>query len=375
MPEIEIVPYTAEYREQVLQVQRHLWSRDLALNRAYLTWKYEDNPYLPSPTIALAIHRGTVVGMRGLVGARWQLGTSGRTIDMPFADDLVVAPEHRGQGISARLIRATCGFARGLGHRFVLNLRGGPMTVLDSLAAGFRPIGAMQPVAKSRPQDGAVARIRERLGRTRVLWRLTQVDRLRPASDRRPFRQLDRGREGPSWPAGVRVTAEADPAAMATLSERLPRDERIRHVHDRQYFDWVFSNPRLEYRFLYLGGGELDGYLVLHRERAPASWPATVWIVDWESASDPGWGGLLEAAAEGGVFARLAVWTGTLPDAALAALSASGFEPTDLQARARGRPAALIWPADDGAPDHPLEVEGRRLDELAAWRFRMLDQD
>ena len=162
---------------------------------------------------------------------------------------------------------------------------------------------------------------------------------------------------------------------MASLVERLPPDDRVRHVHDLPYFEWVFSNPRLEYRFLYWGGEQLEGYLVLHRELPPRKGPVTVWIADWEGTSEAVRGSLLEAAARAGGFTRLGVWSATLPAEAWAQLAGCGFEPTDLEARARGRPAALIWPAEEGTDVPPLEADGHRLGDLATWRFRLLDQD
>lgn len=374
-PDVEVVRYQEEHQEQVLLLQQHLWSQDLALNRAYFAWKYQHNPYLRSPTIALALHRGEVVGMRGLVGARWQPGGSGQPMDIPFADDLVVAPAFRGKGLSGRLVRTTCAYARELGYAFVLSLRGGQLTVLDSLAAGFQSIGAMEPVGRLRP-PGAGQRFRERLRATRLLWRLTDLEWLRPASDRQPYRRLDeRLGRGARRPSGARATPKADVAAMVDLAKRLPPDGRIGHVHDHEYFEWVFSNPRLEYRFLYWGSEPLDGYLVLHRELPPRKGPVTVWIADWTAVNETALRGLLEAAAEEGRFTRLGVWSATLPALAKAVVSDCGFEPIDLEARVRGRPAALIWPAEEGSSAQPLQADGYALRELATWRFRMLDQD
>jgi GNAT superfamily N-acetyltransferase len=104
---VEIVRYESGHKEQVLRLQRHLWGRDPEINQSYFTWKYESNPYLTGPRICLAVDRGEVVGMRGLVGARWLVGASGRAVAIPFADDFVIAPQYRGQGIAAPLLRAT----------------------------------------------------------------------------------------------------------------------------------------------------------------------------------------------------------------------------------------------------------------------------
>jgi len=373
---IEIGRYHGDHLEQVLQLQHHLWGGDPVLNRAYFTWKYLDNPYLSGPAIVLALHRGNVVGMRGIVGARWQVGASGDTLAIPFTDDLVLAPEYRGKGVSAQLVRAACGYARDLGYASVLSLRGGHLTMLDSLAAGFQVIGALEPVGRWSRQAAFIQQGRQFLRGARLLWRLSDVSLPPPASDRHPYRRLERRcRAGAGQAGGVRVERMALPAAMAELVERLPGDDRIRHVQDHEYFDWVFRNPRLEYRFLYWMADRLEGYLVLHRELPQRKGPVTVWIADWQGTSDAVRADLLRAAVRGGRFTRLATWTATLSDGARLMLGQGGVEPIDLEARARGGPAALIWPAHEGALEPGGQFEGRRLTDLRNWTFRLLDQD
>jgi len=70
--EYEILKYRPEFKEHLLELQTHLWSPDLALNRAYFEWKYDHNPYINPPLIYIALYNGQVVGMRGLMGAAWQ---------------------------------------------------------------------------------------------------------------------------------------------------------------------------------------------------------------------------------------------------------------------------------------------------------------
>jgi len=69
--EYVIVKYGPEFKQQIVKLQTHLWSPDVALNTAYLEWKYERNPYMKTPFIHLALSAGQVVGMRGMYGAKW----------------------------------------------------------------------------------------------------------------------------------------------------------------------------------------------------------------------------------------------------------------------------------------------------------------
>jgi hypothetical protein len=97
----------------------------------------------------------------------------------------------------------------------------------------------------------------------------------------RPFRTLD----AKSWirrvqPTRVTVAHAPRPDAMAALVRRLGHDGRLRHVRDVEYFSWRFQNPLATYRFLFHGGEQPDGYLVLEASTSDLSDRNTVTIVD-----------------------------------------------------------------------------------------------
>ena len=97
--------YQPKYREEIARLQSVLWGPDLALNAAYLTWKYEQNPYLDEPLIYLALENERVVGMRGCYGTQWQIGRSGQIVVLPCTGDTTIAPEHRNRGLLRQLAR------------------------------------------------------------------------------------------------------------------------------------------------------------------------------------------------------------------------------------------------------------------------------
>ena len=84
-----IVRYDPSFKHAVAQFQTGLWSPDPELNRRYLEWKHESNPYSAAPDIYLAFHNEELVGMRGFYASRWEAGVPTRRWTVLVADDLL----------------------------------------------------------------------------------------------------------------------------------------------------------------------------------------------------------------------------------------------------------------------------------------------
>ena len=104
-----------------------------------------------------------LVGMRGFYGSRWEGGVPARQLPVLVADDLLVGEHHRDRGLVTQLMQAAFEDLRGSGARFVLNLSGGPLTVLNSLAMGWRSIGSARPMNRRAVRFGPT-RLRRRAG-------------------------------------------------------------------------------------------------------------------------------------------------------------------------------------------------------------------
>jgi GNAT superfamily N-acetyltransferase len=94
-----VVKYSSEYRQDVLELQKHLWNPQMEINDDYLSWKYENNPYLDERLIYLILADERVVGMRGAWGSSWQMGQEGEALPVACVGDLVIEPEHRDKGL------------------------------------------------------------------------------------------------------------------------------------------------------------------------------------------------------------------------------------------------------------------------------------
>jgi GNAT superfamily N-acetyltransferase len=344
----EIVPYRPEFKRQVVELQAHLWGPDLAVNAAHLEWKYERNPYVETPLIYLALHRGQVVGMRGLYGAQWQIGQPCQKWFGLCAGDLVIAPEHRNHGLFTQIMRAAFNDAAGRGHAFIFNLSAGRVTYLGSLAMGWRGIGRLQTMRR-RGDAGSAEESFQRLDRYGARrWRVAGTH--------------------------LSVGQAPRPEAMADLVERLGSNGRIRHVRDQQYFAWRFQNPLSVYRFLFWEEGRLEGYLVMRRS-VYADRPR-VDIADWEATNDHIRADLLKAAIQWGHFQDLTIWSATLLDEAQTVLRHHGFTPVHAAGPiARDLPTVLVRPADDGRLEADWVLADRRLLDVENWDLRMIYSD
>jgi len=351
----EIVKYHPEFKRQVVELQRHLWGPDVALNAAYLEWKHEHNPYVETPLIYLALCGGQVVGMRGMFGAKWQIGHPCQTFFGPCAGDSVIAPDHRNRGLYRKLTMAALNDLTNSGHTYVFSLSANKIAYWGSLAMGWRGIGSLQRMqrrcANSLPSAAS-------------------------AGEPHLFYSLDRNGEWGRGEASHHVSVESTPQpnAMAELIERIGADGRIRHVRDQQYFAWRFQNPRAVYRFLFWEDTRLEGYLVLRR------WVYTdrvaVNIVDWEATNAEVRADLLQAAIRWGNFAHLTIWSATLLDEVKTLLQITDFKELESKGNmTRDFPTVLVRPIRDEMLKGDWVLADRRLLDLANWDLHMIYSD
>ena len=352
--EVEIVRYRPGLAAEICQLQTHLWGPDMALNRRYFEWKYEQNPYFSEPIIALAVDEARLVGMMGSMGMCWEAGVPPRAFVMPCSADMVVNPDYRGRKLAARVTDAVLEelAERGVDHAVSVN----PHEMVHRLfmARGCRSLGPLRLLVR-RHTPSLQARVARR---ARAL--VGQSDDA--------YGALDRHRNRPGA-RGAPVTVETEPrvAAMAELYERLG-DGRIRQRRDAVYLEWRYRNPFSRYRFLYWNERPLEGYLVLQTSARRRE--SEVRILDWEGADARVRAGLLRTALDWGRFERITMWSATLPTEAQEMLAATGFEP---EPRANPElPTMMTQPTRESGA---WTVFGMPLDDRRSWNVRLGDTD
>ena len=366
-----IVPYRPELKSAVAEFQTGLWSSDPGQNRRYLEWKYEENPCGNAGRIYLALDEEEIVGMRGFYPSRWEIGQPPRRVPLLVADDLLISERHRNQGLVGEIMNAARDDLRGLGERHVINLSGGTITVLESLANGWRTAGMLRPMLR----QPASRFFRPELGRQFARFtHVLRIDGRRQMNRPSPFSRLDRTPTPYRSEPGVAVEIDSRPriGPMIDLIERTRVSGRLRHVRDEAYLTWRYQNPFREYRFLYSGNAALDGFLVLRRrtDRVPAL--REVSIVDLEAVNERIAYALLDTAAHAGSFEELAIWASTLSEPSVNQLQTLGFRPQKAQLTASATPYLLVWSLEDSERDDRWHLEGIDLLDLSSWDLRTI---
>ncbi len=374
-PKYEFVRYNPDLKRQVVELQTHLWSSSEALNTSYFEWKYERNPYLDTPLIYLAIHNGRVVGMRGFFGVQWEAGVPAERSTSLYADDMVILPEHRNQGLMPKIMSAAFDDLARLRYDYIFNLSAGPITFLSSLSMGWRSAGTVKPMFWRPWRSAFRSGLRDLMKPfPSVYWIIHNLRSKWFPSSRWSMTDIDLERARQTLKAYPWISFHDVPrcAAMAELVERIGHAGRIRHVRDGEYFHWRFQNPLSRYRFLFCEKDRLEGYLVLQQYTTQVANRETVNIVDWEANGVAAKAELLRAAMALTRTGQLMIWSATQPPETTELLRKNGFKQLKQMEDLGSGPAVLVRPVRKERLEGEWLLAGLRLADLASWDLRML---
>jgi hypothetical protein len=358
MPDYEVVPYRPELLEQIIALYNEVFMRSPQQCRDYLRWKYWRNPYIDEPLLFLACdRRGSVVGMRGFYGTCWQV--AGERVVIPCADDFAIAAVERNKGLMTVIMRTALESLARRGYGYTMNASGSELTVLQSLAMGWKSLGPMEPVERMTGAERA-RRLIARAARRTLLRRVMHGSAWNRSGS---FARLDRhGTKSRGRECHVVVESSPRPEAMAELVRGIAGDGRIRHVRDADFFRWRFGNPTREYRFLYFEREEvLEGFIAL---AGYARSNLQFNIVDIEARNHAVLAELLESVCAWGRFPAVGAWFASQSSAARTLFTRHGFVASDRVLRARGMPCVLLKKI--GSAEHSA-IGG------AAWDIRLID--
>jgi GNAT superfamily N-acetyltransferase len=368
-----IIRYTPEYKHAVAELQTNLWCADLQRNLQYFEWKYERNPCAGPSLILLAIDGDDVIGMRGFHSSRWESDCfAGHPLVV--ADDSVVRPDHRNRGVTNQIMHEAMNTLSAQGVAYVFNFSGSPVTVLNSLAMGWRSIGEVEPVRRRSRAARLRAGVRYSIESLPLVWRFASSAAAFSRIEYNPFLRINRQLETTMVVRGRRITISRlpRPQEMALLIHATHHDGRIRLVRDAAYLKWRFENPLHEYRFFYLEGERLEGYLVVKRSAASDEPSPVVHIVDLEARDDESRTALIESASASNLFDSIVVWSATLPTSCSELLATLDYEPIAPSTALQGHPCMLVRSTDDAQLMDAWHLQGVSLTDFESWDMRML---
>lgn len=259
--EYSVEPYSAEHRGAVLGLHRRLMPRRQGDNERYFAWKYEENPYLDTPHMALVFSGSKLVAMRGLYGTRW-IDPSGGAETIPAAEDLFVDEQHRNRGLFLMIDKELRRIALELDSGSIVSLSGAPATQRLQTVAGWVEVQSLHRVyrAASRPLYPLRSRplLRRAAGRARRVRSRLGFGLVERPSEGDADRVLD-GLANTS--SSVQVSSEPDLSSMVALSAA--PSSSLRQERSEAFYRWRLQNPDRRYRFVYWRDPVCLGFLVL----------------------------------------------------------------------------------------------------------------
>ena len=368
--------------DHVARLQQQLRGGSRSDNRAYLTWKYLENPYLTDPLLYIARHRDRVVGMRGMYGTSWLVPGLDHPQVLPCAADTGISPDHRDSGLFADLTDFALADLNNRGFPYVINMSATPANYVTSIMTmGWRKVGSYEPLIRSttpisvatpeRPKLGAISamkRLSTGLNSKRVRAAVRSARRLRrKAFGRNPFSEFDQHLR-PVGADSVEIALRPRQDAMERIASQFDPRTAIRHLRDETYFAWRYANPHATYRFLFLGADDSQGYAVL---QGTSGSPA-IQLVDWAGEAES-FAELLDATISLSKPAQLGTWGATAPPAIRQHLGRAGFVPDRIDSRAR-RGGLIVRSLSAGEIDD-WSIGTRPLLDLDNWDLRMILSD
>jgi len=359
----ETIPYRAELREEVAELHARSFGGDPAASARYIRWKYEESSYIAEPLLYLARVGTRVVGMRGAYATVWDVPGAARPLVLPCFGDTVVDASYTSRGVFAALMEFALGDLSRRRFPYALNLGATPVTLLNSLATGWRAVG--RPIVLRRLSFGRRAHDRAAavpaLRRTyRKLRTATAAGQAAPRGGD-PFTRFDASAHSDD----LTLAREPLPEAMAALAAETACRDRLRPAADASYLRWRFADPWAAHRFVFAHDDRgLAAYLVL---RGIAGHSGVV-VVDWQARSPTLLRRLLTTAVTAGRWPETAVWSGRSEPGGLDPFLREGFATTPAS-RAAG---VLVRSTTLAQPNAAWRLDGIDLLDERSWELRLL---
>jgi hypothetical protein len=140
----DIIRYDPRYLDEVVELLVPLWGTNLELNKAYLEWKHNQNPYLQEPIIHLALYDEHPVGVRAYSASYWQAGHPDQRYLCVTDVDAVVHLDHRRHGLLKSMTSVALKELETEQFDFVITLSAAQNSSASNLKLGWENVGELR---------------------------------------------------------------------------------------------------------------------------------------------------------------------------------------------------------------------------------------
>lgn len=350
----EIRSYESEMISEATELLKDFWGGDADERRAYLQWKYEDNPNTDDPLAMVAIHKGRMVGFRGYFATDWCVGDRGLRTTILTPGDTFTHPEHRRRGLSVVMGKKAMQIYSDR-YRIFLNLSATKLSAPGYLKMGYFPLTVKSYLNSYSP-----------VGLSRFIMRVIFPTELNKR--RKKLGQYD----------DVVVSDRPRPSQMASIismeGEKYPRCLTLHQ--DKDYFEWRFKNDRNEYIFYYfIKGGAATGYMVV---RCPPGSPRG-YVIDYGDKDGTSLNSILKLSIKKRHFDVLSIYDYCLEARNKEIFRRYGFSSQGimrvLEKTKRGEWPLFVRPVKVDCAENDWHIGGLDFRKKDNWRIKEICSD
>ena len=351
--EYEINLYCSEYFLQVVDLMQYLTGNDQDINRYYLKWKYEDNPYTEFPLGIVALYKGKVVGFRGYFATRFQIKGRNDKIISLCPGDTCVHPDHRRKGLSVAMGKKASEEYTGK-YPFFLNLSSTKISLPGYMRMRYIPLTTKAYLSRCSI-NGLVKYI------FNANKRFDQIDPKISFGifDDIVVSQQPRHKEMHILIAGQEVSAH-----------------KITLYQDEDFFSWRFANKHNKYVFFYrIKNTVTTAYMVIRI--SPNN--RRGFIVDYGQVDETSIEKILKFIIRARLFDVLSIYRFSLNENIKFTIQDLGFKKVSLfrtiERRISGELPLLIRPVKQNYSESDFFVEGLNLRIIENWLIKGICSD
>lgn len=366
----EIVKYNPIYNNQICELEKEIWSPDPDVNKSYLQWKYFDNPHSDTPRIYLAVSEGRVIAVRGMYESKWQLGND--VFTALCAGDTVIHPDYRNNAVYPELTNFLKNDLYELGYRYLFSFSAGSVTLINSLAMGWKSIGRIRMMSKEPYPRTALGKLTSEHKIKKLMKNTIAAKFLGRAVNK--FGHNKALNYQKNIHTHIRIEENPIPDEMAVLAGTLVKDNKLVLTRDEKYFKWRYGNPLSKYVFLYWYDKELKGYLTAQTPLYRNDFMKKFNITDLEGVNSTIKMDLLKSAVSLLDTRSVSIWSNMLDKNCLNFLALNGFiESKSTSSAAVYTPTVLVTMTK--GPTFEIEHHGTNLLDINNWDLKMIYSD